>query len=553
MSKYISIILVSIILAGCGRGVPYTPDEWVKCNGDPAPKSQGDKIANASLLISSLGLIGKMPEEARPHYRKQGAEGVAACTQALNSGIFDGGKHWVSHTNVLKARAIHHLKDNNPDAALIDLAAIKPVAGKHANNLFYQRSLGLAIIFLEGLAHQAKGDQIAANRAFKKFSDSRPYSRNVQTMAWPHLTEERVKIMSRLVKQDASFVYGHATLLNREKGNEQQAADHWAQLVKGGYNRKSTSRSMSAHNNVEIEQGNTQADAMTLGQAALAAARVNRMDQAHEWINQAKTSLVGSVKQKETKADIMRRLRRGSSKSDENMVMLLEVLVNAYGQYHNGNIDGARHTMTSQGGSFPVMAAAIELIEKLQENLPTEQREGVLKLDVAPIWAKLRANSITLKADRDFYGSLFRRLPTLETKGNVNSYSGKVWFFKDNGFSEEKRKDGSYLIKFTGSTSSRSIVEEMSILRAADLAKKASKSGFIILKLNNYTRTRYTTYNGISTGPGTFAGYMTSIKVVFVDPDNLPEKWSFHKGRIYNANQVWNDLSPIYVKSKNKS
>lgn len=45
---------------------------------------------------------------------------------------------------------------------------------------------------------------------------------------------------------------------------------------------------------------------------------------------------------------------------------------------------------------------------------------------------------------------------------------------------------------------------------------------------------------------------MTSIKVAFVDPNNIPTKWKIYQGRIFDLDKVWRDLSPIYVRSKKR-
>ncbi len=553
MYRIIFVIFFSISLASCSGHTPYASGQWEKCDGLPAPQSLGGKMMNMGLLIGSLALKAEIPNKPNLYYIKNGRDGVTACTQVLNSGIFSSGSNWERHTNILKARAIHHIENKNSDAALSDLAAIGMVAGTYANNIYYQRSLGLSVKFLQALAFQTKGNQQAADLRFNQLADMRSYSKNFQSLVWRHLSDGRMELTERLVQLDSQYLYLHATMLGWKDGQEEKAADNWAHLAEGGYNKSSRfqyTRLMSGNKNI---RGGEVADPDTLGRAAIAAARVNRMHQARKWIERAKIGLMATPQNIEESANIVKRLRSNSSSGDKNKVMHHEVIVNTYAQFYAGNIAGARESLGPSFKNFSVSAPVMDLIERLQKNLPTEQRVGVLGLDRKSVLKKIRADLMLLnKKERDVLNSLFIRLPILEKKSQINSYSGKIWFLKESGFSEEKLDDGTYLIKFTGDSSSSTIVEEMSLLRAADLAKKASKLGFIIIDFNNYSRTRYASYNGVQSGLGTHAGYMTSIKVAFVDPNNFPEKWNIHKGRIFNAGKVWRDLSPIYIKSKKR-
>lgn len=553
MSRLISIAIISIALAGCRGGIPYKPDEWVKCDGVSSPKFNGSGVANAALYVGSLGLLGsQLPEGAKQYYREKGERGVVACTQLLENGIFTSGSYWLRHINILKARAIHYLEIDNGTAALADLETIDVVAGDRVSDIFYQRSLGLSVTFLKGLAYQANKNHKAANLAFQEFADMRPYSKNLQSLALVYLSDDRMKVVNRLVRLDSNYLHIHATLMELEHGKEIEAADNWAYLARGRFYRKSPYQHTKQRNFNDsiLVEGNF--DPITLGRAAIAAARVNRMEQAYEWIEKAKLNIVGLSKNQENKDDIIQRLRRISSSNNEGKIKYQEILVRAYGQYFAGNIQGARTLLKSESTSFPLWAPVLDLIEKLQQDLPQDQRRGILEFDVKDKWKKLRSESISFQKGDDFLNSLFTKLPSLEMKSKINSYSGKVWFFKENGFSEKTLDDGTHKIEFLGNSSSITIVDEMTLLRAAELAKKASRTGFIIIDLKNYERKRYSTYNGLRVGGDIHAGYITSIRVAFVDSKNIPKKWQTHKGRVFDAEEVWQDLAPIYISSNKR-
>ncbi|PHZ83738.1 hypothetical protein CRD36_15325 [Paremcibacter congregatus] len=510
-------------------------------------------------MAGTLGLLGSIAESgSKAHYREVGEAGIAACTTVLASGYFDDGGSWERHVNILRARAIHYLEVKNGDAALADLQKIDEVAGSHADDIFYQRSLGLSVKYLEGVALIMNDNADAARGAFKAFSDMRPYSKNLQSLGLKYMTDDRLAVIERMVRLDSDYLYLHATLLDIQDGQEVKAAENWAHLVAGGFRKKASYKtaemqeSFSGLVSAKDIQIITTSDPVTIGMAAIAAARVGQMAQAEAFMEQAKTTLVGAPEKQNDREDIIRRLRRLSTDNAEDLVGMQDVLVKAYGQYYNRDLVGARDTLVSSSKKFPVWPALLDLLEKLQRIIPEENRLGLMKVDVEAAWFKLRnTKAFSNKTGKNFVTSLFERLPSLEKKSQMNSYSGKVWFFKGSGFSEKELGKDRYEIKFVGDVSSRTVVEELSLLRAADLARQSKKTGFIISDITNYTRTRYSTYNGVRMGAGTPAGYMTSLTVTFVDPDKLPDRWIMHKGRILMTDKVWQDLSSVYVKSKN--
>ncbi len=554
MHRIIFTLIAVLFLTGCATRATYVPDEWAKCDGIPKPVSVGETLGNIALLSSTFGMLGKIPPaQARDYYRQRGDGGVLACSQVLSGSPFNDGKEWERHTNILKARAIHYLEVKDAEAALADLAKIDGVAGENTDNVFYKRSLGLSVKFLQGLAYQLKDDFTAADEKFHQFSTMRPYSKNVQTLAWQNISMRRAAVTERLVKLDAQFLYLHASLLEWEEGKEEAAADQWAILVAGGYKKAATIQFYDVNVGKSDNQGNNISDPDTIGRAALAAARVKRMPQAHELISQAKTALPEQPGDGTGKDDIIKRLRRNAPGNMASKIAFYQIVIDAYDRYYAGDIPTARQMLYAATGELTILPPVIDLIEKLKVDMPPEKQTGLFKLDMLSMRDKIKSRLSPLKRRKEgFLDSLFTRLPLLEQKSEINSYSGKVWFFKNSGFSEEKNKDGTYLIKFTGETSTPTVVEEMSMLRAADLAKEASKEGFIVLEFKNYIRTLRTTYNGVPMGEGTPAGFNTTLKVVFVDPDNIPEKWAIHKGRIFNAGEVWKELSPIYIRTKKR-
>ena len=73
MFRSFPILIVCLVLVGCREGIPYKPDEWVKCDGLSSPKPLGTGLANAVLYTGSLGLLGnQMPEGSKQYFREKG-------------------------------------------------------------------------------------------------------------------------------------------------------------------------------------------------------------------------------------------------------------------------------------------------------------------------------------------------------------------------------------------------------------------------------------------------------------------------------------------------
>lgn len=101
-------------------------------------------------------------------------------------------------------------------------------------------------------------------------------------------------------------------------------------------------------------------------------------------------------------------------------------------------------------------------------------------------------------------------------------------------------------VQFTGEKSSSGVVEEMTLLRAADLARERGKSGFVILSRRDYERTTNTTYYGatLRSDPN---GYSTYLEIELVDAGNPPEKYRAVLWRVIPASKVISELGPLYL------
>ena len=123
-------------------------------------------------------------------------------------------------------------------------------------------------------------------------------------------------------------------------------------------------------------------------------------------------------------------------------------------------------------------------------------------------------------------------------KPNRNSYSGSAGFFKAAGFKSKPMKDGTgTTVTFTGDASSSFSVEEMTLLRAAELASEAGKPRLLILAKRDFARSTQFTVNGSPSGNATPAGFMSELDVMFTDTNDE---------RAIAAADIVAALAPVY-------
>ena len=89
------------------------------------------------------------------------------------------------------------------------------------------------------------------------------------------------------------------------------------------------------------------------------------------------------------------------------------------------------------------------------------------------------------------------------------------------------------------------MAEELALLRAADLARTAGKTGLIVVGRRDihHTLTTYMYGQALRTD---YSGTETQLDVVFVDTNSLPPFYMNAPWRVIDAADVIATLSPIY-------
>jgi hypothetical protein len=153
----------------------------------------------------------------------------------------------------------------------------------------------------------------------------------------------------------------------------------------------------------------------------------------------------------------------------------------------------------------------------------------------------------------------FQNLPEPETSHRVPSYSkgngslfGPSNVLVSEGYMVTPEEAGLFRVAFKGDQlATGSMVEEMALLCAANTARDQGKKGIIVVRREDVQTTNVTTYYStpLRTDPGSFE---TTLYVVFVDPTSLPEEYKDGDWRVIDADDVYNQLAPVYLPQKQK-
>lgn len=113
---------------------------------------------------------------------------------------------------------------------------------------------------------------------------------------------------------------------------------------------------------------------------------------------------------------------------------------------------------------------------------------------------------------------------------------------RTDGFRSTKNSDGTTKVEFIGNTPSVALVQEMTLLRAAELARAAGKRAFVIVDRKDFARSMRTTRNGIEVS-SVATGYKSELTIRFVDGTD-------EAARALDAVAIIDSLGPLYYEEK---
>ena len=550
------IFVVVLLLSALSR--PALADQstnWMGCDGLPKPIGVGGALAKWLGTANYAGMMG-LTDNALPGPMDYANAGVAACSEAITDP--DLKTLWARKANLLKSRAMHQVEAGNLDAALVDLQSIHDVVISHVGESAYRRSLGLSDQLFEAAVLAKRGRYAEAEAAAAQASDDRPYSAKVVELAfavmdiYPDWDAQKGRIADRAAALDPHFRVQRA-LLREWSRSPDGAADDWLAVLNSGQSNLPPFPDSDPLIAV-LSPPLPPRDPGFLAKAAFSAARAGRLDQAAKLASELSAMPAESTVMKGRASERLSgeiKLYQANNfnnllKLSQDQVPIIEAETLAVG----GKLDAAAEIMAAQK-RFPASPLSADLMSRLAVS-----GEGVLPPGRFPIAAagnlldNLRRAETTSRAARLDVLHYANALPPLE-QTQIGSYSARRFLgLIPNGFEDKAfNGDGGRTITFTSAVAEQAAVEELMLMRGAQLALAAGKPGFLIIARRDFKQMLVTHQFGQQTS-STPHGFKSEIDVVYVDAAALPPVYASQKDRVLDATQIWNDLAPIYGADK---
>ncbi|MES2754705.1 MAG: hypothetical protein V4659_08570 [Pseudomonadota bacterium] len=534
------LLAVTVLLAGIGA-TPATAAkrDFETCDNLRAP---GDGASGMGAALSTSGFnfgasVAALPDGAPVL--------IAACTAALADPRLLPAQA-LRRSHLLRARAVAQLQKGDPDAALADVDAALAAAGPLAADPLFARSMGGSFELIRAAAHQAKGDRAEARRWVAAAAARRPYSVTIQSLAAIIAQKSRDPAapapaaylpLIPLIPDAVKLQF----ISDIEAGRFADAAALHPRL------KLAPPAGLGFNVNALVEP------IVVAANAGYAFAATGRPARATAIMAEAKAALETLLAPPPPDPKGKPVLGVGA--------MIGDPLRAFYAR--NAKLVEARIAVAEQrpldalkllvGSELPVSASSVELLTALRAALPADTR--ALAPDPAQLETRLAEQR---RKDTLDTAALRKGLAAPETQRTMADYEKSTGNFlrslfvggaKSDGFKDKTDdKTGITTVQFVGNSGSAPTVEELTLLRAAELAKAAGKPGLIIVARRDYTRTLNMT-RGYSAIPisSTPAGFQTELDVRFVDPAALPPELASERDRVLDAARIYATLAPVYI------
>lgn len=516
--------------------------DFETCDGRVHPGRQDDGMRGEPSRPSYL------PSYATPALK------IAACDRALASERLLP-TQTLRRAHLLRARAATYLQSGEPAKALADLDLAQRTAAAQAGDRFYQRSMGVSFDLLRGLAYGQLGDADRAATFARAAMAARPYSSQVQELGGEiiHAVADGQNgarpDWSLAMRLDPSAA---ASVLLREAeiGNFAGALALRPSVVLD-WPAKAPPVGTSILTGSNGGLGLMTAMVVSL-QTAYAYAATGSPDKAKAELAEVRSRIKG--------------LQPASAESGKpaafNLATLLGAAVESKAKQVEARVAVAEGRFGDAiaamvGAPLPKDAATVELLRALKASAPAKEAALVPDAGSFAIDAtKRRRDSLGKLATRALIAPETPRAVVDYERSRPNILGALVGgalsmgtsllggIDRLDGFRSIDNADGTTKVEFTGNTPSAVLVQEMTLLRAAELAHAAGKPAFVIVARKDYSRTMRMMRGGaeISSTP---TGFKTEMTIRYLDSAEASP-------RALNALAVIDALGPLYYEDKRK-
>lgn len=552
------VLIVGFLLLATAAQAREAP-EWTYCDFGVDPKA--GLLASKAWMEAGMerGIAGSLYGNGRTAWLPQPRmDAATACATALASPDLPP-QNWSRRVSLLQASAAHKIAADNYSGAMADLDAATAALPPGLDVAERTRTIDVTIAMLRALALAKAGNTAEAASLVVTAANARPWSGQLQDLA--------INILTTLPGGDAAAVpIADRRLRLDENGREPRARSRQASGDFTGAlaDWKRVRPAITEPTRITVPMRGiivngiqgwpiSMVDPARVGAASLAAAFAGEPETACSWLAEGRTKASAAP------APIAPVLPKGITgptfptvdKAALDAAFAQQIaLAEAAILHQSGKIAEAQSALAALG-PIPNDPAALQAMSRILGQ-PAPKIDGATTIDPRRLFALLPRyegpDAVAVASGNDaLRGFLVGGLPS-QKKPRRNSYSRSVGFFKDAGFKAKPVKTGpnaargATTITFTGDATSAFAVEEMTLLRAAELALAAGKPGLLILEKRDYVRTSQMTMNGSAIGGATPAGYQTEVDVIYTDSLSLPAG----DDRAIAAADIVAALAPLY-------
>lgn len=519
-------------------------EDFATCDGRIHPGRQDDGMRGeaSDSPFSYLDTRGKSPVIV-----------IAACTRALASPRLLPTQS-LRKAHLLRARAAAYLRKGDTVTSLTDLDLAAAATPQLASDRFYRRSMGVSLDLLRALALAQAGDMTAALPLARSAAAARPYSLDVQRVSATILQAARplgTPSPSPWLASVRLAPENGATALAKESeiGNFAGVLKMRPDLMVTWPEAPPTLDKKLPIVTVDPEVLN---GIMIAFNTAYARAATGDPKGARQELEDMRTH-VAKARPAAVPPELANRLILGRITWDavDRYIAARSRQVDARIAVAEGRTADAISALL--GAGLPDDAATIELLGALKptaaNGIPapdTTAYEKALAEDRKKALANVIDDALlapeTPRAVVDYERARPNILGALVGGALSMGTSLLGGIKRTDGFRAKENPDGTTTVEFLGNTPSSALVQEMTLLRAAEVTRAARKPAFVIVRRNDYTR-RLTTSRGGVPISSVAQGYKTELTIRFLDAGAQPE-------RAFDAVAIIDALGPLYYEDK---
>lgn len=483
---------------------------------------------------------------------------ISACDRALTNGNLRP-EQTLRLAHILRARGAARLQLEDYPGAMADFDAANAAAASYAGDFFYDRSMGVSLALLRAIALSRSGQPAEALAIADDAAAKRPYSIDIQRAAALLRTENNSALGMKAVWQQVGRIDPDLRgLINRL----QSVPDDLAAVASNAgsptvelpspvldltvlTNKQKFDAQAQAWNKA-LSEPMVKAYALVANQQeeaglAWAQATSDAMDAADEARLADAGGAEGPVGNlSEVFATIMR-----SSFYEPQRTLFEARLALAQGRLADAAAAFGAHDRLGGVMVDEFITAYAAARDAIGGDAPVLARPAANQRTIFPQLAAL-ADSLLIKPESerkliDYQKSRPDLLQALVGATFSMGASLLGGIERTAGFRSSANEDGSIKVEYTGNTTSGPVVQEMTLLRAAELAQEAGRTHFRLVERKDYQQYRALQQNGFTISR-TLSGYQTHLTIRFIEEGESQDY-------ALDAIAVIDALGPIYYGS----